>query len=134
MLRGNRDSSDQAKFFYQLSEEVEALSSNQVTDEGGVTEISVDLQSLPASSGLKKRPILHKHKLAQSLADLETELAAKLRQYTKLRLTKQEKLTGLQAVYFNLQIVRLNITGMFSQVKSALLSILPHVQHIHTEN
>ncbi len=38
----------------QPSEEAGPLSSTQVSDEGGVTEISVDIQSLPGSSGVQK--------------------------------------------------------------------------------
>ncbi|XP_016387340.1 uncharacterized protein LOC107723286 [Sinocyclocheilus rhinocerous] len=98
----------------QLLEEAEALSSTQVPDEGGVTEISVDLLSLPVSSGYQKRPILHKRKLAHSFEDLEPELVVKLRPYTSQKCTKQEKLTGLQAAYFDLQMDRLKITGMFT--------------------
>ena len=96
---------------YQNSEPAEDLSSIQVADGVSDIEISVDLQSLPlaqaGSSGL------HKRKLVQSLEDLEPELAANLRPYTRLRHTQQEKLTGLQAAFFNLQMDRLNITGMF---------------------
>ncbi|CAM4685381.1 unnamed protein product [Leuciscus chuanchicus] len=93
--------------FDQPSSRPEALSSTQVPDVGCDMEISVDLQSLPlvqaGSSGLQEQPALHKRKLAQSLEDLEPELAGKLRPYTRLRHTRQEKPTGLQAAYFNLQ-------------------------------
>ncbi len=52
--------------------------------------------------------------MAQSLEDLAPELAAKLRPYTKLRVTKQEKITGVQSAYFNFQMDQLKITGMFT--------------------
>ncbi len=55
-----------------------------------------------------------KRKVAQSLEDLEPELTAKLRPYTSLRFSKQEKMTELQAAYFNFQMDRLKITGMFT--------------------
>ncbi len=98
----------------QPSEEAGPLSSTRVTDEGSVTEISLDIESLPGSSGVHKWPISCKRKVAQSLEDLVPELATKLRPYTKSRVTKQEKITGLQSAYFNFQMDRLKITGMFT--------------------
>ncbi len=98
----------------QPSEEAGPLSSTQLSDEGGVTEVSVDIQSPPGSSGVQKWPIACKRKVAQSLEDLEPELTAKLRPYTSLRFSKQEKMTELQAAYFNFQMDRLKITGMFT--------------------
>ncbi len=98
----------------QPSEEAGPLSSTQLSDEGGVTEVSVDIQSPPGSSGVQKWPIACKRKVAQSLEDLEPELTAKLRPYTSLRFSKLEKMTELQAAYFNFQMDRLKITGMFT--------------------
>lgn len=96
-------------------ESIPALLSTQVPDVGCVMEIYVNLLSLllaqAGSSGLQKQPTLHKWLI---LEDLEPELAAKLRPYTRLRYTRQEKLTGFQAAYFNLQMDRLKITGMFT--------------------
>ncbi len=74
----------------------------------------MDIQSPPGSSGVQKWPIASKRKVAQSLEDLAPELTAKLRPYTSLRISKQEKITGLQATYFNFQMDRLKITGMFT--------------------
>lgn len=103
----------------QNPERDEALSSTQVSDVGRDMEISLDLQSLPltqtGSSGLQRQPpAMHKRKLSQSPDDLEPELSAKIRPYMRLRHTRQEKLTGFQAAFFNLQMDRLNITGMFT--------------------
>ncbi len=102
----------------QPSEEAGPLSSTRVPDEGSVTEISLDIESLPGSSGVHKWPISCKRKVAQSLEDLVPELATKLRPYTKSRVTKQEKITGLQSAYFNFQMDRLKITVTFGAYKA----------------